>query len=70
MSVVPGAIADARPVAALIVATDVALLAHVPPPVLVNKVVAPSHILVAPIMAGGSEFTVMVLVVGQPDAGV
>ena len=60
-----------NPVAEPMVATDVLLLLHVPPVVAsINVVVAPAQIVVAPVIAPGSGFTVIVVVVGQPTTEV
>ena len=52
---------------ALMVATALLLLVHVPPPVTsISVVVKPIHTLAVPVMAPGMGFTVMVFVVLQP----
>ena len=53
-----------------IVETEVLLLLHVPPPLLVNSIVAVTHTDVGPVIADGSGFTVMVVTAAQPDAGI
>lgn len=55
-----------RPVAIPTVATEVVLLVHVPPPVLLNAVVLPTQTLETPVIADGSELTVIVFVVVHP----
>lgn len=54
------------PVAIPTVATEVVLLVHVPPPVLLNVVVLPTQTLETPVIADGSELTVIVFVVVHP----
>jgi hypothetical protein len=68
MVVVPAAIAVTIPAASM-VATDVLLLAHVPPAdVLVNVVVAPGHIPIVPVIASGNGLTVTTANALQPVA--
>ncbi len=51
----------------VIVATDVLLLLHVPPPVALDRVVLPAiHIVVAPVITAGSVFTVTLITAKQP----
>lgn len=67
MVVVPAATPLTTPVAMLIVAVPVLLLAHVPPPALLLKVAdEPTHTAAAPDMAGGGPLTVILVVVKQP----
>ena len=63
----PFAIPDEEP----IVATDVLPLNHVPPPdASFNADVAPTHILVLPVMAATDAFTVIPNVVKHPELNV
>ena len=49
------------------VAIEVLLLLHVPPlTLLLSVVVAPTHMLAVPVMAGGAAKTVTAIVVAQP----
>lgn len=65
--VVPATRPDTTPVPAPIVATEVALLLHVPPVlVLLSVVVAVAHTCVAPVIAAGVAFTVASAVRIQP----
>lgn len=69
MVVVPGPTAKATPVVGLIVATEVLLLVHVPPPVvLANVTTEPTHALEGPMMESSvtHEADVMFLIVLQP----
>lgn len=62
--VVPSAKVVTTPVEALMVATVVLLLVHVPPPdVCVSVAVLPRHALSVPSIAGGALFTVTTVVV-------
>jgi hypothetical protein len=62
-AVMPKAIPEELP----IVATDVVLLLHVPPPVVLVSVVAdPTHTLKDPLIGFGAGFTVTVVVAKQP----
>jgi hypothetical protein len=48
-------------------ATVLLLLVHVPPDiVLLNIVVCPEHTVGVPVLAGGTGFTVITVVIGQP----
>ncbi len=67
MVAVPAATPLATPVLEPIVATDVLLLAHVPPDELLFKVVvAPAQTFVVPVMLAGAGFTVNMALVEQP----
>jgi hypothetical protein len=66
MVVVPGATPVALPVNALIVAAAVLLLVHVPPPASDNGVLEPTHALLLPDIAAGSELTTTGAVILQP----
>ena len=57
--------------AVLIVAIDVALLVHVPPPVAsLNRLVKSTHTLAVPVIAAGPVFTVSALVDIHPVGNV
>jgi hypothetical protein len=65
---VPEATPPTTPVPDITVATLVLLLVHVPPPVLLVKVVElPTHMLVEPAIAAGLAVTVTVAVTRQPE---
>ncbi len=69
INVVPGATPVTRPVVTPMVATDSALLAHVPPAgVLVSIIVLPTHTIAGPAIADGPGLTLTVLVAMQPPA--
>lgn len=66
MTLVPALIPNTIPEDELIVATPVALLLHVPPPLLNRLVLEPIHKVTTPEIAAGMELTVTVVVVIQP----
>ena len=64
----PADIPETKPVDPPIVAIPVAALVHVPPGVvLLNEVLSPIHALGIPVIGAGTGFTVMVVVVVQPE---
>ena len=67
MLAVPALTPVTNPVLEPIVAMPVLPLLHVPPVVALARVdVVPAHIAVAPVIAAGSGFTVIIVVVIQP----
>lgn len=66
--VLPVTIPVAIPVPAPIVAIAVLELVHVPPTVAsLNVIVCPGHMAVTPKIPGGAAFTVITVVVAQPE---
>ena len=63
---VPVIIALTTPVEDPMVATDVLLLAHVPPPASMRVVVLPGHTAAVPLIAAGKGNTVATVVTAQP----